>query len=197
MGFAAPAVLLATSAFLWLGSSARAQAADGTRAAHSVAYREEIRIAVSDSVDHFVTDQQTAWRIAAADTLVLLVDSTLRVVRIAIDGKRTTSWGRTGSQVVIPHSRQPGDTMVTRVRFHGVPNGHNWFAIPRDTPDSAQLLLGVEVPSGVKPVADGTWHAVLEGVDTLAYNRTSWRFRFDQLVSLSRLRLELTRPGSR
>jgi hypothetical protein len=78
-----------------------------------------------------------------------------------------------------------------------MPNGHNWFAIPRDTPDSAQLRLAVEVPPGIKPVADGMWNGVLEGVDTLAYGRTSWRFRFDRPVSLSRLRLETTRTGAR
>jgi hypothetical protein len=173
-----------------------AQGPDITRAAHSVAYREEVRIAVSDSSDHFVTEQQTAWRIQAPGTLVMLVDSTLRVVRVAINGKRA-SWGRTGPEVVIPQPELPEDTLVTRVRFHGTPNGHNWFAIPRDTPDSAPLLLAVEVPRGTKPLTEGMTAAVLEGVDTLAYGRTNWRFRFDQPVSLSRLRLEMTRVGSR
>jgi hypothetical protein len=189
-------VLLATVGIFWAGASAVAQGADITRAAQSVVYREEVRIAVSDSSDHFVTEQQTAWRIQAPGTLVMLVDSTLRVVRVAINGKRS-SWGRAGAEVVIPQPGSPGDTLVTRVRFHGVPNGHNWFAIPRDTPDSAQLLLSVEVPPGTKPVTDGSTTAVLEGVDTLAYGRTSWRFRFSRPVALSRLRLELTRPDSR
>jgi hypothetical protein len=125
----------------------------------------------------------------------MLVDSTLRVVRLAINGKRA-SWGRTGAEIVIPQPESPGDTLVTRVRFHGAPNGHNWFAIPRDTPDSAPLLLAVEVPPGTKPMTDGMPTAVLEGVDTLAYGRTNWRFRFDQPVALSRLRLEVTK-GSR
>jgi hypothetical protein len=83
------------------------------------------------------------------------------------------------------------------VRFHGAPNGHNWFAIPRDTPDFAPLLLSVEVPPGVKPVSDGMAQGVLEGVDSLAYGRTNWRFRFTQPVALSRLRLEMTKPDSR
>jgi hypothetical protein len=151
---------------------------------------------VGDSLDHFVTEQETTWRIEAQDTLVMLVDSTLRVVRVAINGKRS-SWGRTGAEVVIPQPGSPGDTLMTRVRFHGVPNGHNWFAIPRDTPDSAQLVLSVEVPAGTQPVTGGTTQAVLEGVDSLAYGRTSWRLRFDQPVRLGRLQLEIAKAASR
>jgi hypothetical protein len=187
---------MGTAGISWAAGVALAQAAVATGAAHSLAYREEIRIAVSDSGDHFVTDQQTAWRIQAPDTLVMLVDSTLRVVRVAIDGRRS-SWGRKGRDVVIPHPGSTGDTLVTRVRFHGAPNGHNWFAIPRDTPDSAPLLLAVEVPPGIKPVTDGMSMAVLEGVDSLAYGRTNWRFRFTQPVALGRLRVDMTRSGSR
>jgi hypothetical protein len=196
MGIWGRAVLTATAGISWTAGAALAQGAVPTGTAHSLAYREEIRIAVSDSGDHFVTDQQTTWRIQAPDTLVLLVDSTLRVVRVAINGKRS-SWGRKGMEVVIPQPGSPGDTLITRVRFHGAPNGHNWFAVPRDTPDSAPLLLAVEVPSGTEPVTDGMSTAVLEGVDSLAYGRTSWRFRFTQSVALSRLQLEMTRPGSR
>jgi hypothetical protein len=196
MGFRGHAVLMATAGISWATATATAQGAVATPAAHSLAYREEVRVAVGDSGDHFVTDQQTAWRIQAPDTLVMLVDSTLRVVRVAINGKRS-SWGRKGGQVVIPQPGSPGDTLITRVRFHGIPNGHSWFAIPRDTPDSAPLLLMVEVPRGTKPVTDGMSQAVLEGVDSLPYGRTSWRFRFTQAVALSRVRLEMTRTGSR
>jgi hypothetical protein len=196
MRFWAGAMLLANAGISWAAGAAQAQGAVASGAAHSLAYREEVRIAVSDSGDHFVTEQQTAWRIQAPDTLVLLVDSTLRVVRVAIDGRRS-SWGRMGPEVVIPHRGSPGDTLVTRVRFHGAPNGHNWFGIPRDTPDSAALLLAVEVPPGTQPVAGGMSKGVLEGIDTLAYGRTNWRFRFDQPVALGRLRLEMTRSNSR
>jgi hypothetical protein len=196
MRFWAGGVLVANATTSWLVGAALAQGPGGAGGPHSLIYREEVRIAVSDSGDHFVTEQQTAWRIQAPDTLVLLVDSTLRVVRVAIDGKRS-SWGRMGAEVVIPHQRAPGDTLVTRVRFHGAPNGHNWFAIPRDTPDSAPLLLAVEVPPGTKPVTDGTTQGVLEGIDSLGYGRTNWRFRFTQPVALTRLRLEMTRSGSR
>ena len=195
MSFGVRAVLMANMAMSWAGP-ALAQEAAATGAAHSQIYREEVRIAVGNSSDHFVTEQQTFWRIQAPDTLVLLVDSTLRVVRVAIDGKRSR-WGRLGREVVIPHSGSPGDTLVTRVRFHGAPNGNNWFAIPRDTPDSAPLLLAVEVPRGTKPVTDGMTKAELEGVDSLPYGRTNWRFRFAQPVVLGRLRLEMTRTDSR
>jgi hypothetical protein len=196
MRFWARGVLMANAGMSWVVGAALAQGTGTTGGAHSQVYREEVRIAVSDSGDHFVTEQQTAWRIQAPDTLVLLVDSTLRVVRVAIDGKRS-SWGRMGPEVVIPHQRAPGDTLVTRVRFHGVPNGHNWFAIPRDTPDSAPLLLGVEVPRDTKPVTDGMAQGVLEGVDSLPYGRTNWRFRFTQPVVLNRLRLEMISSESR
>jgi hypothetical protein len=187
---------MANATIAGMVAAALAQGPGGAGGSHNQIYREEVRIAVSDSGDHFVTEQQTAWRIQTLDTLVLLVDSTLRVVRVAIDGKRS-SWGRMGPEVVIPHQRAPGDTLVTRVRFHGAPNGHNWFAIPRDTPDSAPLLLAVEVPPGTKPVTDGTTQGVLEGIDSLGYGRTNWRFRFTQPVALTRLRLEMTRSGSR
>src|SRR5437867_8009787 len=155
MGIWGRGVRTVIAAIPWVAGGALAQGVVPTGAAHSLAYREEISIAVSDSGDHFVTDQQTTWRIQAPDTLVMLVDSSLRVVRVAINGKRS-SWGRKGMEVVIPQPGSPGDTLVTRVRFHGAPNGHNWFAIPRDTPDSAQLLLAVEVPAGAKPVTGGT-----------------------------------------
>lgn len=147
--------------------------------------RQQVRLAISDSGSHFVTEQETSWRLATRDTLVLLVDSTLRVVRVALDGQRTTSWGRTGTELVIPHTRPPGDTLVTRVRFHGVPSGHNWFALPRDGPDSAPLMLIVEVPAGSRPVTD----VAAEQVDTLAYGRTNWRFRFAAPVALRTLHL--------
>jgi len=196
MGFGLRAVLMANMAMSWATGAAVAQGAAATGPAHSQVYREEVRIAVNDSSDHFVTEQQVFWRIQAPDTLVLLVDSTLRVVRVALDGKRS-SWGRFGREVVIPHSRSPGDTLVTRVRFHGAPNGHNWFAIPRDTPDSAPLLLAVEVPPGAKPVTDGSVTAVLEGVDSLAYGRTNWRFRFAAPVALGNLRLQVVKETSR
>jgi hypothetical protein len=195
MRFWGRGVLLGNAAVSLRVAAALAQGAGATGATHSQVYREEIRIAVSDSGDHFVTEQQTAWRIQAPDTLVLLVDSTLRVVRVAIDGRRS-SWGRAGPEVVIPQHGSVGDTLVTRVRFHGLPNGHNWFAIPRDTPDLAPLQLAVEVPPGVKPATDEMSKAVLEGVDSLAYGRTNWRFRFPQPVALGRLRLEVARLPS-
>jgi hypothetical protein len=149
--------------------------------------RQQVRLAIGDSGNHFVAEQETSWRIATQDTLVLLVDSTLRVVRLALDGRRTTSWGRTGTKLVIPHTRSPGDTLVTRVRFHGAPSGQNWFALPRDVPDSAPLVLIVEVPDGRRPVTS----AAAEQVDTLAYGRTSWRFRFAAPVALRTLRLTI------
>ncbi len=156
-------------------------------------YRQQIHIAVGDSFDHFVTAQETFWRIANRDTLVMLVDSTLRVVRIALDGQRTTSWGRAGAKVVIPHNRRPGDTLVTTVRFHGVPNEHNWFALPRDAIDAAEVVLTVEVPAQARPVTDG----VLERIDTLAYGRTNWQFRFLTPIALHTLRLSVPRPKAK
>ena len=178
MTLVAITLLAAVTATVWAQSTADGQSRNEIA-------RQQVRVAIGDSGTHFVTEQETSWRIVTRDTLVLLIDSTLRVVRVALDGQRTTSWGRTGAKLVIPHSRSPGDTLVTRVRFHGVPSEHNWFALPRDASDTTPLVLIVEVPAGSQPVTD----VVAEQVDTLGYARTSWRFRFTAPVALRTLRL--------
>jgi hypothetical protein len=178
-GFHVAALLFTAAA-----TAGQAQTAPGGQPRNEI-YRQQVRIAVGNGGTHFVTEQETFWRIGTRDTLVLLIDSTLRVVRVALDGQRTGTWGRTGVKLVIPHARSPGDTLVTRIRFHGTPNGHDWFALPRDAPDSAALALMVEVPAGSRPVTDAT----LEQVDTLGYGRTNWRFRVTAPIALRRLHL--------
>lgn len=184
-------VLVATTLFAAVATAVGAQSIAGGQPRNEI-IRQQVRVAIGDSGTHFVTEQETSWRIATRDTLVLLVDSTLRVVRVALDGQRTTSWGRTGAKLVIPHTRSPGDMLVTRVRFHGALNVHSWFALPRDAPDSAPLVLTVEVPAGSQPVTE----TAADQVDTLAYARTNWRFRFAAPVALRTLRLTVA-PASR
>src|SRR5262249_8813954 len=50
------------------------------------------------------------------------------VVRVLVDGKPNTRISRTqfarGTEdVLIPHEKPSGDTLTTRIRYHGVPRG--------------------------------------------------------------------------
>ncbi len=136
------------------------------------------------------------------------LDSTLRVVRVLIDGRPNTRlsrtmYGRAGNDVVVPHEKDAGDTLSTRVRYHGIPAGglrigpdrsggralagetaegraSLWLPSPETSGGRVTVAWHVQASAGERVVANGT----LTKVDTLAYGHTTWHFVLDAPVPL-------------
>ena len=88
----------------------------------------EITLVTSDTGAHLLAEVQTAWRLRTVDPVEMQLDSALRVVRVLVDGKPNTRLSRTmyarqDNEVIVPHEKAPGDTLSTRVRYHGIPRG--------------------------------------------------------------------------
>ncbi|HUR00899.1 MAG TPA: hypothetical protein VM347_00005, partial [Nonomuraea sp.] len=88
----------------------------------------DIVLVDSDTGAHFVGEVQTGWRLASDRPVGMKLDSALRVVRVLVDGRPNTRisrtmYGRGGNDVVVPHQKTAGDTLSTRVRYHGIPRG--------------------------------------------------------------------------
>ena len=84
----------------------------------------DISIAVSDTGGHIVGEVETTWRLGASDPVVVPLDSAMRVVRVLVDGRENTrmyrtSFGRNEAIVYIPHEKGVGDSLKTRIRYHG------------------------------------------------------------------------------
>jgi aminopeptidase N len=131
------------------------------------------------------------------------LDSAMRVVRVLVDGKPNTRLSRTMyarsvSEVEVPHEKQAGDTLTTRVRYHGrVRDGlivgnnpygnrtifadnwpdraHLWLASQDHPSDKATVAFHVQAPVDDQVIANG----VLEKIDTLAYGNAVWHYRLD------------------
>jgi len=173
------------------------------------AVRYDITIAVSDTGAHIVGEVETAWVLGSDAPVVVPLDSAMRVVRVLIDGKENTrihrtAYGRGGSIVYIPHDKQAGDTLNTRIRYHGVARdglvvrtdsagnrsffadnwpdrAHLWLPVQDHPSDKAAVSFRVEVPLDFRVVANGT----LIKVDTLARNRAAWQYRLDTQIPVS------------
>ena len=171
----------------------------------------DIILATSDTGTHFVGEVQTGWRLQSGRPVDMRLDSTLRVVRVLIDGKPNTRlsrtmYGRAGSDVVVPHEKVAGDTLSTRVRYHGIPRGGLrvgpdrtgarslagetaegraplWLPSPEGSGGRVTVAWHVQAPTGQRVVANGT----LRGVDTLAYGHTTWHYVLDTPVPLAAL----------
>jgi aminopeptidase N len=141
----------------------------------------------------------------------LKLDSVLRVVRVLVDGKPNTRisrtmYGRGGNDVVVPHQKTAGDTLSTRVRYHGIPRGgfrigvdragarslagetaggtaSLWLPVPEARGGRVTVAWHVQGTTGQRVVANGK----LIRVDTLAYGRTTWHFQLDTPVPLEGL----------
>jgi aminopeptidase N len=88
----------------------------------------DITLVTSDTGAHILGEVQTGWRLRTVNPVEMALDSVFRVVRVLVDGKPNTRLSRTmyarqGSEVVVPHEKAPGDTLTTRVRYHGIPRG--------------------------------------------------------------------------
>jgi aminopeptidase N len=172
------------------------------------ALRYDIAIAVSDTGAHVVGEVETTWRLGSADPVVVPLDSAFRVVRVLVDGRENTrmyrtSYGRNESIIYIPHEKGAGDSLKTRIRYHGTARdglavrvdattgrrtffadnwpdrAHRWLPVQDHPSDKAAVSFRVEVPADFKVIANG----VRVRVDTLARDRVAWYYRLDEPVS--------------
>jgi aminopeptidase N len=176
----------------------------------------DIILATSDTGTHFVGEVQTGWRLQSGRPVDMRLDSTLRVVRVLIDGKPNTRlsrtmYGRVGSEVVVPHEKGAGDTLSTRVRYHGTPRGGLrvgsdrtgaralagetaggraplWLPSPEGSGGRVTVAWHIQASAGQRAVANGT----LAAVDTLAYGHTTWHYVLETPVPLA----PAGRPGA-
>ena len=84
----------------------------------------DITLVPADTGTHILGEVQTTWRLRSAGAVTALLDSSMRVIRVLVDGKPNTRlsrtmYGRSGADVVVPHEKEAGDTLSTRIRYHG------------------------------------------------------------------------------
>jgi aminopeptidase N len=163
----------------------------------------DITLVPSDTSRHVLGEVQTTWRLRSTAPVTLELDSTMRVVRVLIDGKANTRLSRTRyarsfSEVEVPHEKQAGDSLSTRIRYHGVARdglifgrnqygdatvfadnwpdrAHLWLPSQDHPSDKATVSFHVQAPIDRQVIANGT----LEKIDTLAYGHTVWHYRLD------------------
>jgi aminopeptidase N len=169
-----------------------------------------ITLVTSDTGSHLLAEVETAWRLRTVEPVEMQLDSVFRVIRVLVDGKPNTRLSRTmyarqGGEVVVPHEKAPGDTLTTRVRYHGIPRGGFrvgpdrtgarglvgqtagglaplWLPVPASDARVA-VTWNVQASEGQRVVATG----MLAGVDTLSYGHTTWHYRLDAPVPLDAL----------
>jgi aminopeptidase N len=173
------------------------------------ALNHDVSIVISDTGTHILGVMQTTWRLRSADPVEVQLDSVYRVVRVLTDGEGEKRMGRItfainpGGGVYIPHKKQAGDTLITSIRYHGIPRdgltvridsatgrrtffadnwpdrAHMWIPLEDHPSDKATVSMHIEVPAGMKVVATG----VLQKIDTLPRGRTVWHYRQNQRIS--------------
>lgn len=163
----------------------------------------DITLVPSDTGTHVLGEVQTTWRLRSTEPVEMELDSAMRVVRVLVDGKPNTRLSRTlyarsGGAIEVPHEKQAGDTLSTRVRYHGLvrdgliigKNGygertifadnwpdraHLWLPSQDHPSDKATVTFHVQAPVDDQVIANG----VLEKIDTLAYGHAVWHYRLD------------------
>lgn len=178
-----------------------------TAAPHD-ALHYDINLVTSDTSTHVLGEVQVTWRLGSTQPVAMELDSSMRVIRVLVDGKPNTRlsrtlYGRSSTEVDVPHEKQAGDTLSTRVRYRGYPRGglvtsqnakgertvledkrpdraQYWLPMPESFDDKATVSLHIQVPLGHRVVAEG----VLEKVDTLPYGHAVWHYNVDHPVPL-------------
>src|SRR3954453_5463261 len=84
----------------------------------------DITLVPSDTGYHVLAEVQTTWRLRSPEPVEMELDSSMRVVRVLVDGKPNTRLSRTlyarsEGEIEVPHEKPAGDTLTTRVRYHG------------------------------------------------------------------------------
>jgi aminopeptidase N len=199
----APALLMLT-----MGAGRLVAQADTSAPGHTPLHYD-ITLVRSDSGPHVLAEVETSWRLGSTLPVVVDLDSNFRVVRVFVDGKPNTRISRTqfargAGDVLVPHEKPAGDTLTTRIRYHGVPRGglragpnqygartlvaealtadpSLWLPVPEADRRTASVTFHVQADSGERVITAG----VLAQVDTLAYGHTRWDYRLDQAIPLS------------
>src|SRR5215210_6138761 len=166
----------------------------------------DVTLVPSDTGTHVLAEVQTTWRLRSSEPVEMELDSAMRVVRVLVDGKPNTRLSRTlyarsEGEIEVPHEKQAGDTITTRVRYHGqVRDGlivgknqygsrtifadnwpdraHLWLASHDHPSDKATVAFHVQARVEDRVVANG----VLEKIDTLAYGHAVWHYRMEQPI---------------
>jgi len=176
------------------------------------ALRYDITLVPADTGSHLLGEAETTWRLASPDPVAVRLDSSMRVVRVLIDGRPNTRlsrtmYGRSEDDLLVPHQKRAGDSITTRVRYHGLArasakvsvnrrggriffatgrgdSAHFWLPVPEPTsPDRAAAAFGVQVPAAHRAIAPGS----LEKVDTLPYGHAVWHYRMDAPAPIASL----------
>lgn len=170
----------------------------------------DITLVPSDTSTHLLGEVQTGWRLRSAAPLSVQLDSSMRVVRVLMDGKPNTRlsrtlYGRSAVDVVVEHEKQAGDTLSTRIRYHGFARGgvvpgptkggergaagggdpetaRLWLPVPDDPDARAPVAWHVQAPVGQRVLASGR----LERVDTIPYGHTTWHYRLERPAPIGR-----------
>lgn len=179
--------------------------ADTTRLVHD-ALHYDITLIPSDTGTHLLGEVQTTWRLRSTEPVKMQLDSAMRVIRVLVDEKPNTRLSRTRyarsqGEVEVPHQKQPGDSITTRVRYRGLvrdglimgqnqygnraifadnwpDRAHLWFPSQDHPSDKATVAFHVQAPIEHQVIANG----VLEKIDTLPYGHAIWHYRLDTPV---------------
>jgi aminopeptidase N len=166
----------------------------------------DITLIPSDTGTHVLSEVETTWRLGSTRPVSMQLDSAMRVIRVLVDGKPNTRlsrtmYGRSSSEVDVPHQRQAGDTLSTRVRYRGFTRdgliignnqygdrtvfadnwpdrAHLWLASDDRPRDKATVAFHVQAPIDQQVIANG----VLEKIDTLPYGHRVWHYRLDSPI---------------
>jgi aminopeptidase N len=207
MRYAGPVALLA---LLLASPTGTLFAQEGPTRPHD-ATRYDITIVTSDTGAYLLSEVETGWRLESVNPVEMELDSTMHVIRVLVDGKPNTRISRTmysrdSALVVVPHEKAPGDTLTTRVRYHGYPAGgfhvgadrtgaralggttaggtaRLWLPVPAGGAERPTVTWNVQASEGQRVVANG----VLTGIDTLNYGHSTWHYRLDVPVPLDAL----------
>ncbi len=179
-----------------------AQRADSAVPVHD-ALHYDITLQIPDSGSRIVGQVEATWRIRGSAPLRVDLDSVLAVTSVQTPGRDANvgAWTRESGRIVIPQRLRVGDTLVTRIRYAGVPRAglifasdgvtgrtvfadnwpdraRGWFPSHDYPGDKATVAFHVEVPAGQQVRANGR----RTGVDTLANGRTVWHYRMAEPI---------------
>lgn len=193
------------SLLLLIQAMSPAAQADTSAPPHD-ALHYDITLIPSDTSNHVLGEVQTTWRLGSTAPVRMQLDSSMRVIRVLVDGKPNTRLSRTmyarsSTEVDVPHQKQAGDSMSTRVRYRGFPRdgliigknvygnptlfadnwpnrAHYWFPTPDIPGDKATVSFHIQAPLGQQVIANGA----LEKIDTLPYGHAVWHYTLNTPV---------------